>query len=258
MNELDKLRAELRYDPATGEFTKPSGEPAGWVQGKGRNVYRYIGRSGRQHVAGRVAWLYVYGEWPAGKIRFLDGNGCNTALANLAEWDKALPLSSLRSDVAAARARTLFAYCGESGRITSLVCRPPYAVGDEVLGTVTLGYRLIGVDGDRVMAHRLAWLIAHGRWPNGVIDHINGDALDNRLANLRDVPQRVNCENQRRARTDNRSGLFGVHLRSDTGKPTSRICVGGKDVYLGTFETELEAHDAYVAAKRALHEGSTL
>ena len=44
-------------------------------------------------------------------------------------------------------------------------------------------------------AHRAAWLIHHGREPEGVIDHINGDGGDNRPENL--VPSCRGCNTAR-------------------------------------------------------------
>lgn len=60
-----------------------------------------------------------------------------------------------------------------------------------------------------VKAHRVAWAIYHGEWPKGSIDHINGDPADNRISNLRDVPQQVNMRNTKR-RSTNTSGVTGV------------------------------------------------
>ena len=50
--------------------------------------------------------------------------------------------------------------------------------------------------GKQIRTARLAWLLTHGTWPAHVIDHINGDRHDDRIANLRDVPHAVNQLNQ--------------------------------------------------------------
>ena len=120
---------------------------------------------------------------------------------------------------------------------------------------------VIRVGGARHYAHRLAWLFATGEWPKETIDHINGDRGDNRIANLRDVPRRINCENQRKARSVNRVGLLGVSRATGNrpGKPyTAFIGVRGKSVGLGYFPTAELAHEAYLAAKRRLHEGCSI
>jgi hypothetical protein len=95
-----------------------------------------------------------------------------------------------------------------------------------------------------------------GRWPNGVVDHINGDTSDNQWSNLRDVTHSVNCQNQRRAKRSNASGLLGVSFFD--GKPRASISVDGRPIHLGTFDTPEAAHQAYVEAKRKLHAGCTI
>jgi HNH endonuclease len=47
-------------------------------------------------------------------------------------------------------------------------------------------------------AHRAAWVIVHGEWPKGEIDHINRVRSDNRLSNLRVVSHAENCQNRSR------------------------------------------------------------
>ncbi|MFX4377260.1 HNH endonuclease, partial [Acinetobacter baumannii] len=41
----------------------------------------------------------------------------------------------------------------------------------------------------------MAWLYVHGVHPTGQIDHIDGDPLNNRISNLRDVSHAVNQQN---------------------------------------------------------------
>lgn len=105
-----------------------------------------------------------------------------------------------------------------------------------------------------VFAHRLAWLIAHGEWPSGEIDHINGDRSDNRLRNLRVASKSQNQQN-RRARQNSRSGYLGVTERFVFGKLKYQadIQADKKRWYLGSFSTAIEAHQAYLEAKSRLH-----
>ena len=140
-----------------------------------------------------------------------------------------------------------------------MVRRGPTAAGAPV-GTVTEGgYRRIRLDGKQYYAHRLVWLWLTGDLPGLHIDHINGDRLDNRPGNLRQVDRVTNLQNQRKAKSSNKtSGLLGSSWDSEREKWTARIKVGEKCLFLGRFDTAKEAHLAYVATKRRLHAGCTI
>lgn len=85
--------------------------------------------------------------------------------------------------------------------------------------------------------------------PSGgvVIDHINGDPLDNRRSNLRICSQRDNARNCRRGK-NNKSGFKGVSWKADIGKWRARIMVDRKEISLGAFNSAEEAAKAYDAA----------
>jgi hypothetical protein len=116
----------------------------------------------------------------------------------------------------------------------------------------------ISVDRTIYKAHRLAWLFVYGHHPIHEIDHINGNPMDNRIQNLRDVPHRVNAENKRKAGRTTYSGLLGAHYHKNSGRYASNIKANGKQICLGYFSTAEEAHAVYVEAKRRIHEGCTI
>ena len=122
------------------------------------------------------------------------------------------------------------------------------------------GYIQIRIWPKRFLAHRVAWFLHFGQWPSGLIDHINGDPLDNRIANLRSVDSRTNNQNRRRALKNNLSGFLGVRMRPrDGAKPYAAVIEHkGQRTHLGSFATAQEAHEAYLVAKRRLHEGCTI
>ena len=122
------------------------------------------------------------------------------------------------------------------------------------------GYWHIRIGGKAHRAHRLAWLYMTGQWPDRLIDHINGVRDDNRFANIRQANDAVNAQNQRRACVDSKTALLGVFFDSKrTNKPFySTIGVNKKKIWLGRFETAEQAHQAYVNAKRQLHEGCAI
>lgn len=101
------------------------------------------------------------------------------------------------------------------------------------------GYLHIGIKGKRYKAHRLIWMMVHNEWPDQ-IDHINGNKLDNRLCNLRNVDAANNLRNTA-IRKDNKSGVVGVNFHKTSGKWVSYIRVNGKHKHLGTFEDKSQA-----------------
>jgi hypothetical protein len=120
------------------------------------------------------------------------------------------------------------------------------------------GYIEIAINRKRYLAHRLAWMYVYGEWPNQFIDHKNGNPLDNRIENLRDVSHKTNCENKRTIGTKNTSGYLGAGWREDRKKWRGVITVNRKQKFLGFFDTAELAHQAYLNAKREFHEGNTL
>lgn len=130
----------------------------------------------------------------------------------------------------------------------------------QLAGCFSNGRPALCIDYKQIIASRLAWFYVHGVWPSGVIDHINGNPSDNRIANLRDVSQSVNLENQRKPRSNNTSGYLGVkpYKRGNKKPWVSQIVVRGKVINLGYFETAIAGHEAYLSAKRKLHIGNTL
>ena len=129
-------------------------------------------------------------------------------------------------------------YDPESGHFTWLprgVAKFDNKLAGKIAGTLTAtGYVQIRFDGKTHLAHRLAWLITHGEWPNFEIDHINGDHADNRLANLRVCTTAENRKNMPR-RKNKTSKYTGVRRSRDKWS----VLVDSK--YRGCFENEDEA-----------------
>ena len=122
-----------------------------------------------------------------------------------------------------------------------------------VAGCPTRGYVRIKVLGSSNGAHRLAWLYVHGNWPKDLIDHINGNGLDNRICNLREATNKQNSHNVKGPQINGTSGYLGVWFDKDSNKWAARIQVDGKKKRLGKYKTPELAYEAYIAAKRELH-----
>lgn len=125
-------------------------------------------------------------------------------------------------------------------------------------GTVNdSGYLMITIGWRRWRAHRLAWLYMHSVWPSNQIDHINGNRLDNRLCNLREVDYVLNGQNKKKGTARNKSGFLGVDFRPQfvERKWRATIFYNGKQKHIGMYQTPEEASRAYLEAKRKLHAG---
>lgn len=159
-----------------------------------------------------------------------------------------------------ARLQELLNYDPETGFFTWRVSRQGNSkAGDRAGWQRKDGYVRIKVAQHSEWAHRLAWLYVYGSWPLNQIDHINGDPSDNRIANLRDVEPRINMQNERKGRRRKCGGsLIGAHWSTVWSRWKSSISTDGKSVHLGWFDTEQEAHNAYVVAKRRFHDGCTI
>jgi hypothetical protein len=125
------------------------------------------------------------------------------------------------------------------------------SVGSIAGSTDISGYREIRINYKMYKAHRLAWFYVYGAWPEGEIDHANGDPSDNRIANLRTATRAQQNANTKMRRT-NKVGLKGVCAYGT--RYVAYIGVGGgKTKYLGSFATAERAHEAYLSAANEIY-----
>lgn len=97
-------------------------------------------------------------------------------------------------------------------------------------------------------AHRIIWEMHYGPIPEGmVIDHRDGNPLNNKIANLRCCTQKQNMRNMKPFST-NRLRRKGVRWIAHHRRFLAKITVDGKQKHLGYFLTEQEAQDAYDTA----------
>ena len=101
-------------------------------------------------------------------------------------------------------------------------------------------YSFIAINSKRYYAHRLAWLYQYGEFPKNHIDHIDGDGINNKINNLRDVTCSENRRNTRLP-TNNSSGVKGVTWRKNDKKWQAQLKINGKNHHLGCFSTIEEA-----------------
>lgn len=114
------------------------------------------------------------------------------------------------------------------------------------------GYRKLRLAGQRLFAHRLAWKIIYGDEPPAGVDHINGDKLDNRIANLRPATKSQNGANAK-TRRDSSTGVKGVHFNRRRWKFEANVKANGRQYKVGYFDTLDQAKAARDAKARELH-----
>ena len=143
----------------------------------------------------------------------------------------------------AASLRELVHYDPETGVFTRLANERP------ITSKNAGGYIQVWLKPKMYYGHRLAWLYVYGELPPGLIDHINCDRSDNRIANLRIADNTQNLANAR-IRSDNASGYKGIWFNKLRNTWHAMVECRGEKHYLGTFASPDAAHDAYAAAAK--------
>lgn len=152
--------------------------------------------------------------------------------------------------------KSIFNYSAETGIFTWKVqpaLKKNPGIGD-VAGCIhkKSGYVMLKIKAVSYRAHRLAWLYVTGENPKNHIDHINGICFDNRFINLREC--RPNENNQNKKSSNNSSSKYvGVDWCKASKKWRAQIGINGKNKYIGIFESEIEAFNAYCKEKEKHH-----
>ena len=131
-----------------------------------------------------------------------------------------------------------------------------WKVGTILGSKLDYGYYGASVDFKSYKLHRLVWLWHKGYLPKLQIDHIDGNPSNNSIENLREVTPSQNMQNQRKPRANNKLGFQGVYKVKNRYRAV--VTTNGKGKHIGYFSTPEEAHQAYVLAKREVHEFSTI
>lgn len=147
-----------------------------------------------------------------------------------------------------ARLHELLEYNGETGVLSWRVARSAGVKSGDRAGSLTKGgYRTVRVEGRPYQEHRIIFLMVHGYMPK-CIDHKNRNPSDNRIVNLRESTLTQNQINK----AGSGKHLKGIWQVKDRWRAALRV--NKKQKNLGTFDTQEEAHAAYMAAA-ILHYG---
>lgn len=94
----EHLREVVSYDEKSGVFTRNAGRYAGLPAGaKTSHGYVTVQIEGRPHYAHRLAWLYVFGKWPANVIDHINGDTSDNSIDNLRDVSHAVNLQNMRN-----------------------------------------------------------------------------------------------------------------------------------------------------------------
>lgn len=100
-----------------------------------------------------------------------------------------------------------------------------------------------------ILLHR--WVMG---MPEGmIVDHINGNGLDNRCKNLRVCTQSQNNANQKGAKHNSKSGHKGVYWHKAAQKWCAEVVFDYKKHYLGVYKNKLDAVEAYNKKAKELY-----
>ena len=136
-----------------------------------------------------------------------------------------------------------FRYDSETGNIYGIKKRLP-------LNNVTKnGYIMLNVSQttkSQLFGHHFAWYMSYGNVDFQMLDHINENKIDNRISNLRISDYTLNNRNVK-------TTAKGYCWDSNKGKWLATIGINYKQIYLGLFNTEQEAREAYINAKKKYH-----
>jgi hypothetical protein len=138
-------------------------------------------------------------------------------------------------------------YNPDTGELTWIKGKRGLSAGTKAGRLERTGYVRVMFERRQHLAHRVAWLLMTGSWPEFTIDHINGDRADNRFVNLRHAKH---CENMRNIAGRSPHGK-GVHIFR--GRYRAQIRSGGEKIWLGDYDTPEQARDAYRAAAAKFH-----
>jgi hypothetical protein len=154
-----------------------------------------------------------------------------------------MPHEFTSGDLTAQRLREVISYDSITGVFIRIHCRRTDFIGAEAghIGKLQ-GYRFIRIDGYLYKASRLAWLYCYGEWPREMIDHIDGNRVNDRIGNLREATSQQNNSNKRFS--GSAAGYKGVY-RTKHNRYVARLVFKRRCVRLGSFDDPSHAAAAY-------------
>jgi hypothetical protein len=138
-----------------------------------------------------------------------------------------------------------------NGELFRKIARRGYAVGSKVGTKHHTGYIYVKLDGKIYSAHKLIFIMFNGYMPK-VVDHIDGNPLNNKIENLRAATQQQNCWNTVTRRT-NTSGIKNVSWNKESKKWKVSMRINRKMKNIGFFHDLELAELVAIEARNKYH-----
>jgi hypothetical protein len=103
-------------------------------------------------------------------------------------------------------------------------------------------YWVVKVCGIPLWRSHIVFATVYGYWPFHIVDHRNGDSLDDRSINLRQATIAQNNQNRSKQK---KSSDLPMGVRAIHGRFNARC----QQKSLGMFDSSGDAHEAYLAAR---------
>jgi len=259
------LKKLFHYDPETGVFTRiakfDNKNPDKIISVKpytitSKNVEGYLRltikrKTYSQH---RMAFLYMYGYIPSDEIEHINQNREDNRISNLrivkpsVNNNIGIPLTQeiLKQLLHYDENTGIFTWIAKT-HVKSKKCK----IGNQLTNINNVGYLTAQIDKKIYKAHRLAFLYVYGYMPK-IVDHINGNTLDNRICNLRATDDLGNARNTKTPNT-NTSGIKGVSFCKTHKKWRATIRHNNKQLSLGYFNNIEDAAEIVRITREKLH-----
>ena len=183
--------------------------------------------------------------------------GCTLDRPNISEWSSPMPD---HLNITPELLRQLLRYEPDTGKLfwqsredgSSTSKRFNKIFAERSAGRVnSSGYVKLSINGRIFPAHRIAWMMHYGSWPDGQIDHENGCRSDNRICNIRCVTPKENSMNKKVSKK-NTSGFIGVHWNAKNKKWIASISDGNKCKYIGSYKDVRDAVTARLSVQSSM------
>lgn len=239
----EELTRILDYDPETGVFQRKvggSGRKIGDVAGTKNKHKNQIKINGKLYLSRRLAWFYVYKQWPERNL-FAKGLGqFNDSIKNigmLPKKPKTLTQEYLKECID---------YNPDTGSWKWKITEGGGIYGDDAYNTgkTSLQTRILG---KKYTTNRLIWFYMTGEFPSKEVFVLN---KNNIMTDLRwdNLVIGTHSEQQQKKKVISKTGFKGVSFHKTNKKYQAQITRSGKQIHLGYFSTPEEAHEAYMKA----------